>query len=142
MDWWGEDRNCWPNKVSSPRELGKYRGDYEGYLKEACLGENGKVCDGAASQDWQFTCRSAMSESIVDAISAGQEAGMWNVLKAVLGMFLLRIDVMELVRQIGSGEGGMGKEMRAFFMRGFEEVFETEGKSGGGDDDGNGVFLE
>ncbi|RDI81103.1 hypothetical protein Vi05172_g8977 [Venturia inaequalis] len=131
MDWWGEDRYCWPNRVSSPRELEKYRMDYERYLEEACGGDG--------SPDWKFTRRSAMFEVIVDAVSNRDPKDMTTVLKAVMGVFLPRLDIIELIKQIGNE--GMGEEMVSFFVRGFEEVFATEGTSVSNDKERDGVLA-
>lgn len=109
-----------PNKVSSPLELEKYRAEYLKYLQAACGGE---------AEDWKLTEKSAMFESIIDAISCQDEERMVIILKAVMGVFLPRVGLTELVRQIGAedgGDGDMGEEMIAFFVRGFEKVFGTE----------------
>lgn len=77
-----------------------------------------QACDGE-SEDGKFTERSAMFEAIIGAISARIEEGMLEILKAVVRMFSPRLDLVELVRQVGSEDGGdMGEDMTAFFCEG------------------------
>lgn len=137
MDWYRSERYTWPDHVMAPKDFDKYRNYFAGYLKDSCDDPN-------EVDDWKYATKAPMFDAIIESLIFQDEDRMLDTMLSLLQTFLPRVNLRELLRQIGrmQREGrDMGSEMTDFFYKKFQILFDSVGDDYDSDDEDEDVKV-